>query len=165
MKETIADSQIHEGHRQRMRAKILTHGQRIFDTYELLEMLLYYVIPYKDTNPVAKRLLAAFGSLDAVLSASVEELKAVNGIGDAAARFLTCVGAVSSVLDSEVRPTSKTDFSDYSALGNYLVDYFSSQNYNGVAALFFDNNMRLFILQAKTGTFVIIGSRFGKEQN
>ena len=61
MENYIDDSRIHEGHRQRMRSKLLTHGQRIFDTYELLEMLLYHVIPYKDTNPISKRLLAAFG--------------------------------------------------------------------------------------------------------
>ena len=47
---------IHKGHRQRMRAKLKAHGARVFDTYELLEMLLYYVVPYKDTNPIAKRL-------------------------------------------------------------------------------------------------------------
>lgn len=41
MEKYIDDSRIHEGHRGRMRAKLLSHGQRIFDTYELLEMLLY----------------------------------------------------------------------------------------------------------------------------
>ena len=64
MENYIDDSRIHEGHRERMRKKLLKHGQDIFDTYELLEMLLYHVIPYKDTNPIAKRLLYAFGSLD-----------------------------------------------------------------------------------------------------
>ena len=59
----IEDKDIHKGHRARMRSKLESYGPRIFDTYELLEMLLYYVIPYRDTNPIAKRLLAAFGSL------------------------------------------------------------------------------------------------------
>ena len=49
------NSLIHLGHRQRMKDKLSNHGARIFDTYELLEMLLYNVIPYKDTNPIAKR--------------------------------------------------------------------------------------------------------------
>ena len=74
----IADSEIHSGHRGRMREKLLLHGARIFDTYELLEMLLYHSIPYKDTNPVAKRLLHRFGGLDGVFTASHEELCEVN---------------------------------------------------------------------------------------
>ena len=45
------DAQVHSGHRQRMRDKFIRHGADVFDTHELLEMLLYYVIPYKDTNP------------------------------------------------------------------------------------------------------------------
>ena len=50
MEKFISDENIHDGHRCRMKAKLLSHGRSIFDTYELLEMLLYYVIPYKDTK-------------------------------------------------------------------------------------------------------------------
>ena len=56
----LPDEKLHAGHRARMRRKFLSYGPRIFDTYELLEMLLYYAIPYKDTNPIAKRLLMEF---------------------------------------------------------------------------------------------------------
>ena len=66
---------VHSGHRARMRAKLVAHGARIFDTYELLEMLLYNVIPLKDTNPIAKKMLAAAGSLDRLLSLGEDELK------------------------------------------------------------------------------------------
>ena len=83
---------VHQGHRQRMRAKLYTHGDRIFDTYELLEMLLYYVIPYKDTNPISKRLLERFGSLDGVLSARKNELAEIDGIGERAAGLISAVG-------------------------------------------------------------------------
>ena len=62
----LPDEKLHVGHRARMRRKFLSYGPRIFDTYELLEMLLYHVIPYKDTNPIAKRLLMEFGSLEGV---------------------------------------------------------------------------------------------------
>ena len=147
MKETIADSHIHDGHRQRMRSKLLSHGQRIFDTYELLEMLLYYVIPYKDTNPIAKRLLAAFGDLDGVLSASEEELCSVNGIGASAAGFLAIVGAIPRLLGAEMLPSDEKNFADYSVLGEYLVEYFSTEEHNGVVALFFDNNMQLITIE------------------
>ena len=55
--KTVEDKQIHLGHRGRMYEKLATFGCEVFNTYELLEMLLYSVVPYKDTNPIAKRLL------------------------------------------------------------------------------------------------------------
>ena len=67
MNKVLDDNHIHDGHRERMRSKLIIHGQKVFDTYELLEMLLYYTIPYKDTNPISKRLLFTFGGLDGVL--------------------------------------------------------------------------------------------------
>ena len=94
----LPDEKMHSGHRSRMREKFLTHGARIFDTYELLEMLLYYTIPYKDTNPIAKRLLMEFGSLEGVLTASPEELARVSGIGERAAELLATVGRAADAL-------------------------------------------------------------------
>ncbi len=83
---------MHAGHRARMKEKLASYGPRIFHTYELLEMLLYYAVPYKDTNPIAKRLLQRFSSLDGVLVASKEEIKDVEGIGEKAAELVFCLG-------------------------------------------------------------------------
>ena len=85
MEKFINDDRIHEGHRGRMRAKLLAHGQNIFDTYELLEMLLYHVIPYKDTNPVAKRLLYAFGGplISPMIAGLAMSLSSVFVVGNA----------------------------------------------------------------------------------
>ena len=69
------ESLIHKGHRQRMRDKLLTYGSKVMQSYELLEMLLFYVIPYKNTNPTAKRLILKFGSL--VSNCKLQRLNAV----------------------------------------------------------------------------------------
>lgn len=143
MENYIDDSRIHEGHRQRMRSKLLTHGQRIFDTYELLEMLLYHVIPYKDTNPTAKRLLAAFGGLDGVLSASRDEIVSVSGVGERTADFISAVSELSDILGAEFMPKCDEDFSDYTKVGEYLVNYFKDVSEPEVICLMLDNNMRL----------------------
>lgn len=142
MDEMLSDSQIHEGHRGRMRAKLRAYGQNIFDTYELLEMLLYYTIPYKDTNPIAKRLLAAFGSLDGVLSASVEELTAVSGVGQRSAVYLKRVDALCNLIGAE--PECKdTRFIDNVTAGRYLVSRFKNEPRKRVLALYLDSNMSL----------------------
>ena len=83
---------MHSGHRARMKDKFALYGPRIFHTYELLEMLLYYAVPYKDTNPIAKRLLQRFSSLDGILLKDREELKTVEGIGDKAAELIYRLG-------------------------------------------------------------------------
>lgn len=134
------ESQIHLGHRERMRRKLVAYGSEIFDTYELLEMLLYYVIPVRDTNPVAKRLLSAFGGLDGVLSASTEELMAIDGIGAATASYLVTIGALPAILPVS-SPTSSA-LADYDQIGECLVNYYRDRRDYVVSMLLIDNAMR-----------------------
>lgn len=157
MENYIDDGHIHQGHRSRMRSKLLAHGQRIFDTYELLEMLLYQVIPYKDTNPIAKRLLLAFGGLDGVFGAKKEELTAVSGVGERAAEFISDVGLLSSILGAEVLSGGRENFANYETVGELFVNYFREVEESCVLAVFLDNNMRpiemkkLFSLDYESG--------------
>lgn len=134
------DSQIHLGHRERMRRKLIAYGGEIFDTYELLEMLLYSVIPVRDTNPIAKKLLGAFGGLDGVLSASADELMAVDGVGAVTASYLTVVGALPVILPVAA-PTAKS-LADYDEIGEYLVKYYEGRGDYVVSMLLLDNAMR-----------------------
>ena len=143
----IADSDIHSGHRSRMRDKLLLHGERIFDTYELLEMLLYYSVPYKDTNPVAKRLLHRFGGLDGVFNASADALCEINGIGERTAELIGLVGRLSEVIGAEVVPVCRADYSDYMSAGKSFVEYFSGLTENHTVAVFLDNSMNLIAIE------------------
>lgn len=65
----------HSGHRARMKKKLLEQGIDMFAPHEVLEILLYYAIPQRNTNDIAKNLIARFGSLSAVLDASMDMLK------------------------------------------------------------------------------------------
>ena len=77
-----------------MQDKLARHDGDIFETYELLEMLLFFRLPYKNTNPIAKRLLHRFGSLSGVFAAEREALVEVSGVGDRCAEFLGQVGGL-----------------------------------------------------------------------
>ena len=76
------------GHRERVRARFLREGLTAFADYEILELLLFYAIPRRDTKEQAHALDDAFGSLYAVLTAPEEALCRVSGIGARTAAFL-----------------------------------------------------------------------------
>jgi len=82
---------IHDGHREKMRRRFLQTGLDAFADHEALELLLYYAIPRRDTNPIGHALMERYGSLAAVLSAPVEDLQRVEGIGESAAILLQIV--------------------------------------------------------------------------
>ena len=128
-----------------MKSKLSLHGARIFDTYELLEMMLYNVIPYKDTNPVAKRLLIEFGSLSGVLSATEEELCRVEGIGERASELIKLIGMYGRVAELYKKPASV--FDNYHTAGRYFVDFFEENKDERVAMLLLDNSMRLLMVK------------------
>ena len=87
----MATESIHKGHRERLKQRFLEEGLDNFTDIQVLELLLFFAIPVKDTNPLAHALLAHFGSLSQVLEADVEELKKVPGIKDHAATLLALV--------------------------------------------------------------------------
>lgn len=79
---------IHDGHRQRMKNRFLEEGLDHFTQVQALELLLFYCIPRKDTNPIAHALIARFGSFSQVLEAPVAELCKVPGVSLNTATFL-----------------------------------------------------------------------------
>lgn len=89
----MTDTSIHENHRARLKTRFRENGMDSFTDIQVLEMLLFYVIPRKDTNPIAHRLLQRFQTFSQVLDAPLEELEKVEGIGREAALFLKMIPA------------------------------------------------------------------------
>lgn len=82
---------VHEGHRDRLKARFKDHGLDSFNDLNALELLLFYAIPRRDTNVLAHELLDRFGSLSGVFSAGIRELTEVPGIGENAAMLIRLV--------------------------------------------------------------------------
>ena len=89
------------GHRERLRQKLTKHGLDGFLPHEILELLLTYAIPRKDTKPLAWALLKKFGSVAGVLDAEEKQLREVDGMGPHAAQFLKLVRAVFKIYSFE----------------------------------------------------------------
>jgi len=85
---------LHKGHRERLRARFLEEGLDAFNDHQVLELLLFHVVPRGDTNPTAHKLIRRFGSLSAVLEADPKDLASVEGVGARAAAFLSLIPQV-----------------------------------------------------------------------
>lgn len=81
----------HEGHRHRLRRRFIENGLDSFDDHNVLELLLFYAMPRRDTNVIAHRLLNAFGSLPGVFDATPAALMSVEGVGESAAVLIHLV--------------------------------------------------------------------------
>lgn len=82
---------LHAGHRQRLRQRFLQEGLEGFADHQVLELLLFHVVPRRDTNRMAHLLFQRFGTLSAVLEADPRDLRTVEGIGEQAAAFLALI--------------------------------------------------------------------------
>lgn len=98
--KTGSSGSIHSGHRARMRSRYRETGLTGFQTHEVLELILYAAIPQRDVNPLAHALIDRFGSLDAVLSASEEELRQVPGVGPRTSAVLRALDDVCRLYDA-----------------------------------------------------------------
>ena len=133
----------HKDHRSRMKARFLRDGLEGFAPHEVLELLLFYAIPQKDTNPIAHRLLDRFGSLAGVFSAKEHELCEVEGIGEHAATLLRILmPAASYALADRTRRNTKI-YRHLSAVGEYFVHRFMGAAEEAVYLMLLDNRYAL----------------------
>ena len=131
---------IHAGHRERMINKFLK-SPIAFSDHELLEILLFYSIPRKNTNDIAHRLLRAFGTLEKVFSATADELKAVKGVGDKVATEILVVGRIIELCGK--RGKEKEKLSTLAQLKEVLIDYFREIREEKFLLLLLDNKYKV----------------------
>ena len=108
MPETVKKPNLHAGHRSRMKERYIAKGFRDFEPHELIELLLYFGIPQRDTNPLAHELLNTFGSVNAVLSADREVLCSLEGVTPHVATLLNLVGDLHRYCGEEAMPLGVT---------------------------------------------------------
>ncbi|MBS1088317.1 JAB domain-containing protein [Gluconobacter wancherniae] len=135
-----------QGHRARMRNRVLTNGANSLADYELLEMLLFLGIPRKDTKPLAKGLISHFGSLIEVFRAPTQSLRAA-GLNDDTIRALRLPGVAAERL-------ATAEFHTRPVLGNWeqLLAYLDAAMTGAINGqfrlLYLDNRNRLLADEA-----------------
>ncbi|ULR46244.1 DNA repair protein RadC [Rhizobium sp. K102] len=108
----------YHGHRERLRDRFREQGDTALADYEILELLLFRLIPRRDTKPIAKALIERFGSLSGVFGAPAALLTEVKGVGENVALDLKLIATVAHrTLKSEIR--SKQVLSSWSSVIQY----------------------------------------------
>lgn len=116
---------LHDGHRQRLIQRFLEEDLDNFEPHNVLELLLFYAIPRKDTNELAHVLIDTFGSLKGVFDAPYEELIKVAGIGPNTAALLKLVPSLTRTYYSSEARSIILDTSEKS--GEYFLPYYIGQ--------------------------------------
>lgn len=134
---------IHDGHRQRLKDRFLKEGLDGFTEIQILELLLFYAIPIKDTNPLAHNLLREFGTLARVLDAPVEKLMQVDGISQHTAVLLKLSRSMARSYD-----ISKLRFQDkplrtVEECGEYMMAFLRDRKNETVVLLALDAKLKV----------------------
>jgi len=119
---------MHEGHRERLKNRFLTEGLDGFEQHQILELLLFYVIPRKDTNPLAHQLIEKYGSLSSVLEADHKDLASMSGVGNNTAALLSLIPSLARLYFKD-KWGDKPVLNSSSKAGEYAVSLFAGRNY------------------------------------
>ena len=144
------EKNLHEGHRDRVRKRFIKEGLDGFFDHQVLELMLFYCIPRKDTNDIAHILINKFGSFSSVLDAPVESLMEC-GISYNTAVFIKLIPSLCSryYQDSYCR----NDDDDEKSIEDFILPYFIGQNEEQLFLVLFDaKGKRVFSHVVSKGT-------------
>ena len=137
-----------EGHRARMRQRLLTAGPDSLADHEMLEMVLFLALPRRDTKPIARALLDRFGSFAGAISAPLPELRRVEGMGEAGSAALKTIQAAALRLArAEVREQPVLD--NWDRLIDYLTAAMARDRTEQFRVLFLDSKNRMIADEAQ----------------
>ncbi|MBO4265315.1 MAG: DNA repair protein RadC [Clostridia bacterium] len=133
---------IHTDHRKRMRGKVVSGNEKTLDAHNLLELLLFYSIPRRDTNPLAHELIDKYGTLSGVFDADYQSLCKTDGVSESTAVLIKAIREVMRRYDIE-EYDGKPVLDSFDKIGDYLVKYYRGLSKEIVYVMLFDNGKRL----------------------
>lgn len=133
---------VHKGHRERLRTKFFKNGLESFEPHEVLELLLYSVIPLRDTNLLAHNLIEKYGDLERVFEADIDDLMTVEGIGPKAAFLISFIPHISNRYRVSKWNSDKI-LANTDELGTYAIDMYIGKTEEEFGVICLDSNRRI----------------------
>ena len=137
-----------EGHRARLRARLLTAGPEALADHEMLEMVLFLALPRRDTKPIARALISRFGSFANAIAAPRTDLLGVEGLGEAGVSALKVVQAAALRL-ARAEVLHQPVLNNWDRLMSYLNAALARERVEQFRILFLDNKNRLLADEAQ----------------
>ena len=134
---------VHEGHRERLRQRFLSEGLENFQDHNVLELLLFYSVPLKDTNEESHNLINTFGSLSGVFDASFEELCSVKGIGERSATLIKMIPELFKKYEVDKINNDEAILDTSARVAEYVAPYFKGITNEKMYVLCLDSNCRV----------------------
>ena len=122
------EKNVHQGHRQRVKTRFLTEGLDGFEDHQVLEMLLFFSIPMKDTNELAHKMLNEFGSLAGLFEADPKDICKRCGVSENTAVLVSLIPSLSRRYFNR-RWGDKPVLNSSSKAGEYAVSLFAGRTY------------------------------------
>lgn len=132
---------IHEGHRQRMKERFLRGDLDSFDDHEILELLLFYAVPYRDTNPISHALVDRYGSWVKAVDASYDDLLTVPGMTPHMAVLLSLMGKAAQRYFKDSNGTVRHLY-NADAVGQHVIPFFFGERDESVLLVSMDNRRK-----------------------
>lgn len=133
---------VHEGHRMRLKERFLKEGLDSFEQHQVLELLLFFSIPRRDTNEIAHGLLNKYGSLSGVFEAEPKDLANTPGIGDNSALLLSLIPQLSRRYFND-KWRDKPELNSSTKAGEYAASLFSGRHYEAFYIICLDSQNRV----------------------
>lgn len=128
---------MHEGHRRRLKNRFLKEGLDSFEDHQILELLLFYAIPRRDTNELAHSLIKKYGSLSGVFEADPKELSTTPGLGDNSAVLLSLIPSLARIYFKD-RWGARPNLNSTAKAGEYILTLFAGRPYEVFYAICLD---------------------------
>lgn len=149
------------GHRQRVKEKFLSSLGKELHDYELLEILLFAANARQDTKPLAKKLIAKFGDISAVVNADIELLKEVDGVTDS---VVVAVKIICEIINRVLKNSAKAKMvlNNWQAVLDYAYASLKNLNYEVFRVLFLDKKYQLIedeLLGIGENDYVIVSAK------
>ncbi|MBO5091068.1 MAG: DNA repair protein RadC [Clostridia bacterium] len=133
---------LHEGHRGRLKERFLEQGIDSFEPHNILELLLFYSIPRKDTNEIAHELLKSFGTLKGVFDADFNDLIKVDGIKENSATLLKLIPAIARAYATD-KYSSNYIFDTAEKVGDFFLDKYVGEKNEIIYLLLLNNKFEM----------------------
>jgi len=136
------EKNIHQGHRQRVKTRFLAEGLDGFEDHQVLEMLLFFCIPMKDTNDLAHKMINEFGSLAGLFEADPKDICKRCGVSENTAILISLIPSLSRRY-FKGKWGDKPVLNSSSKAGEYAVSLFTGRTYETFFVICLDSQNRV----------------------